>query len=166
METKEVKLCDALEEWRIAKTVEEYGKACMMDYGPSVVLPTAVLDRIVDAAHHLKLRTIDDLRKETRWSSTALYGTEVLAVVNKSIPQPQNVTALARVTVTVPSSCPVSQPQPPHSGGQCHDAVLPQAQASTSSSGVIKTRKSRCSACGLPGHNSKSSLRQLVAHTN
>lgn len=150
MGQKELELCNALEEWRLGKVVEEYGKACAMDYGPGAVLPTALLDQIVDCAHHLKLRTIDDLRKETRWSSTALYGVEVLAVVNKFIPQPQSVVTLTRAPLM---ARPVSQPQP-HPNVQHHNAGL---ASSASSSGVTK----KCSACGLPGHNSKSCFRRL-----
>ena len=96
MEQKKIELCNVLEKWRLGKAVEEYGKACVMDFGPGMVLPTALLDQIVNCTHHLKLQTIDDLCKETRWSGMALYDTEVLAVVNKFIPQPQNIVMLTR----------------------------------------------------------------------
>ncbi|KAF8450850.1 hypothetical protein L210DRAFT_842835, partial [Boletus edulis BED1] len=139
MEAKEVDLCNALEEWRVAKAVNERGEACVMDYGPGFILPTATIDRIVNCAHHSKLRTVDDLRKETRWSGVALYGTEVLAIVNIFIPQQTNTPALVRAPL-LPR--PVLQP--------CVQSTdLLPAPASTSG-----TKKNKCSACGLPGHNS------------
>lgn len=61
MEQKELDLCNALEDWRVMKAVEERGKACTMDYGPGFILPTMTIDGIVDSAHHLKLRTVEDL---------------------------------------------------------------------------------------------------------
>ena len=149
MEQKEQDLCIVLEEWRLAKATEEYGKACVMDYGPGFILPTSVLDRIVDSAHHLKLRTIDDLRKETRWSSMALYGTEVLVIVNKFIAQPQNPPTAALTTTRAPLTIyATSRPrplQPPND----HNTSL-QVSVPESSSAIRK-----CSACGLPGHTSK-----------
>ena len=55
MEQKELDLCNALEDWRVMKAVEERGEACTMDYRPGFILPTMTIDRIVDSAHHLKL---------------------------------------------------------------------------------------------------------------
>ncbi|KAF8546528.1 hypothetical protein OG21DRAFT_1426780, partial [Imleria badia] len=65
MEQKELDLCDALEDWRVAKAVEERGEACTMDYRPGFILLTTTIDQIVDSTYYLKLRTVEDLRKET-----------------------------------------------------------------------------------------------------
>ena len=98
IEQKEQDLCIMLKEWRLAKTTEEYGKACIMDYSPGFILLTSVLDHIVNSTYHLKLQTINDLHKETLWSSMALYGTEVLVIINKFIAQPQNPPTAALTT--------------------------------------------------------------------
>ena len=145
MEKKELDLCDALEDWREAKAVSERGAAYMMDYGAGFILPTTTLDRIVDCAHQLKLRTTDDLRRETCWSGAALYGEEVLAIVNRLIPQPSNLPLL--IQTPLPSPWPVSRP---HSQSRVQSTSHPQTPP-TSASGV---KKNKCSACGLPGHNS------------
>ena len=47
MEQKELNLCDALEDWREGKAVEERGKACAMNYGPGFILPTTQLTRLL-----------------------------------------------------------------------------------------------------------------------
>ncbi|KAG1724446.1 uncharacterized protein EDB91DRAFT_1062838, partial [Suillus paluster] len=65
MGPQEYKLCEALEDWRDQKTVEIYGRSPLIDLGPTVVMGDSVLDRIIDCAHHEKIRVIQDLHKET-----------------------------------------------------------------------------------------------------
>ncbi|KAI5996090.1 hypothetical protein EDC04DRAFT_2909964 [Pisolithus marmoratus] len=55
MDEREVALCDALEDWREAKVVTKLGSAHVMDIGPGFILPSPMIDHIVDSAHHLKL---------------------------------------------------------------------------------------------------------------
>ncbi|KAI5993423.1 hypothetical protein EDD15DRAFT_2166922, partial [Pisolithus albus] len=136
MGTRELALLDALEDWRVAKAVTKLGAARVNDYGPSFILPSPTVDRIVDSAHHLKLRTIDDLRRETRWSGVGLYGAEILAIVDRIIPQPHDRPALTRMPA---SACPALQSR---SGIQ-----LPDGSAISSISDI---KRNKCSACGLP----------------
>jgi hypothetical protein len=68
MGPQEHKLCEALEDWRDHKTVEIYGCSHLIDLGPTVVMGDTVLDRIIDCAHHEKIKVIQDLHKETHWS--------------------------------------------------------------------------------------------------
>jgi hypothetical protein len=143
MEKKEFDLCDALEDWRETKVVSERGAACVMDYGPGFILLTTTLDRIVDCAHQLKLRTMVDLLRETHWSGVALYGEEVLAIVIRFIPPPSNLPLLTQAPLL---SWPALQPYSPSQG---------QSTARTALVSTLGARKNKCSACGLPGHNSK-----------
>ncbi|KAI5996710.1 hypothetical protein EDD15DRAFT_2124799, partial [Pisolithus albus] len=142
MDERELALCDALEDWREAKAVAKLGSVRVMDFGAGFILPSPMIDRIIDSAHHLKLRMIDDLRKETHWSGVGLYGTEVLSIVHRIIPQPSDMPALTRMPV---SARPALQPRP--------QVQSPPIVASAFTSEV---RKNRCSACGLSGHNRRS----------
>ncbi|KAI5986455.1 hypothetical protein EDC04DRAFT_2553148, partial [Pisolithus marmoratus] len=139
MDERELALCDTLEDWREAKAVAKLGSACIMDFGAGFILPSPMIDHIIDSAHHLKLQTINDLRKETHWLGVGLYGTEVLAIVHQIIPQPSDMPALIRMPIP---ACSALQPHP--------QVQSPAVVASTFTSEV---RKSRCSACGLSGHN-------------
>lgn len=77
------KLRVALSDWREMKTAEIYGWPSLNDQGPSLVMPNYVLNRVVDCAHHHKLQTIQDLRKETTWSDVDRFGEEVLAIIQR-----------------------------------------------------------------------------------
>ncbi|KAI6035835.1 hypothetical protein EDC04DRAFT_2604828 [Pisolithus marmoratus] len=109
MDEREVALCDALEDWREAKVVTKLGSAHVMDISPGFILPSPMIDHIIDSAHHLKLQTINDLQKETHWSGAGLYGAEVLAIIHCIIPQPSDMPALMRMHVP---ACPALQPHP------------------------------------------------------
>ena len=50
----------ALDDWRVEKTKEVYGWACLNNYGASLIMPNNTLDRIVDCAHHRKIQTPQD----------------------------------------------------------------------------------------------------------
>jgi hypothetical protein len=56
----------ALETWAKAKVKELYGEFNLENFGPSLVLPFGILNRIVDCAHYSKIKLIEDLEKQTR----------------------------------------------------------------------------------------------------
>ncbi|KAG2743437.1 hypothetical protein P692DRAFT_201723562 [Suillus brevipes Sb2] len=138
MGPKEHELCDSLEDWREAATRRIYGDSHLNDYGPSLVMPDSVLDRIVGCAHYQKIVTIDDLRKETRWSGVDQFGGDVIAVIHSIIP--------------------VSVPVPVFTSNPLQPALPRQSVNNTSSNTQANRKQSRCSACNLEGHNSKSTL--------
>ncbi|KAI6012051.1 hypothetical protein EDC04DRAFT_2609619 [Pisolithus marmoratus] len=107
MDKRELALCDALEDWREAKAVTKLGSARIMDFSTGFILPSPMIDCIVNSAHHLKLWVIDNLWKETHWLGVGLYGTEVLAIVHCIIPQPSDMPVLMRTPVP---ACPALQP--------------------------------------------------------
>ncbi|KIJ18399.1 hypothetical protein PAXINDRAFT_71362 [Paxillus involutus ATCC 200175] len=124
----------AAEDWREEKTKQMHGESHLTDLGPGLVMPNTVLDRIVACAHHCKIKTTDDLCKETHWSSTDCFGTEVVALVHHIIlvPMPQ------AVLTTVPLQ---SRPVP-----SSNSAIIGSTRAH-------QLQKNKCGACGLEGHN-------------
>ncbi|KAG2093560.1 hypothetical protein BD769DRAFT_1370648 [Suillus cothurnatus] len=147
MGSKEHELCDVLEDWREAATKRIYGDSNLNDYGPSLVMPNSVLERIVDCAHYKKIVTIDDLRKETQWSGVDQFGSDVITVIHRII--------LVPVPVPVFTSNPL-QPLPHQS---VDNTLNTHAHPLAPSAIMVTNRKqSRCSTCNLEGHNSKSTL--------
>jgi hypothetical protein len=113
MGPQEFELRDALEEWRELMTRRVYGDSTLNDYGPGVTMPDSVLDRIIDCAHQHKISTIDDLRKETKWSAADRFGSDVIAIVQRIIPVPVLLpvfTTATRPRQSLPSTSQSSQP--------------------------------------------------------
>ncbi|KAG1762510.1 P-loop containing nucleoside triphosphate hydrolase protein [Suillus placidus] len=133
MGPREFQLRDALEDWRESVTSRIYGDSTLNDYGPGVTMPDSVLDRIVDCAHHHKVSTTDDLRKETRWSAVDRFGSDVIAIIQRIIPVP----------VLQPVLTTTRRPQP----------NLPSTTQSNLP--LVARKQPRCSACGIEGHTSK-----------
>lgn len=118
----------ALDEWREKTTITLYGHALLQDIGSSLTMPTDILNRIVDCARVFKMKTLDDLRKETKWDGADRWGSDVISIVERLRPQ-----------------------QPPA-------LTTDPAPLSTSTTmNTPATRKSRtqtvCGTCGVPGHN-------------
>ncbi|KIK80902.1 hypothetical protein PAXRUDRAFT_157387, partial [Paxillus rubicundulus Ve08.2h10] len=146
MEPREYELDDALEDWRNQKTKNVYGECHLIDLGPGLVMPDSVLECIVACAHHLKIRIVDDLHHETQWSGTDKFGDEVIVVIHCIIPVLLSTSALT----TTPLQCRLLT---------CRDMVYDTIHLSginnTQSTTTVITKKNKCGACGLEGHNSK-----------
>ncbi|KAG2111454.1 hypothetical protein DEU56DRAFT_749585, partial [Suillus clintonianus] len=72
-----------LDDWRKQKTISTYGGAHLNDLGPSLIMPNATLDRIIDCAHFYKLNSMHDLKKETGWTDADKFGAEVVVLVQR-----------------------------------------------------------------------------------
>ncbi|KAG2139340.1 hypothetical protein DEU56DRAFT_735728 [Suillus clintonianus] len=142
MGPKEYELCEALEDWREEKMAEKYGHSHLIDIDPAIIMADSVLDCLVNCAHHEKIRTIEDLRKETHWSSADKFGSEVLAIIHHIIPV--KVIVRAALTNAPLQRDPLSTTSNPPRAG---NVALPSTV-----SDVKKTN--RCSACQQEGHNS------------
>ncbi|KAI6003799.1 hypothetical protein EDD15DRAFT_2155988 [Pisolithus albus] len=144
----------SLLDWCDEKTAAVYGWACLNDDGP-VIMSDYTLDRIVDCAHHRKIETCQDLKRETGWMDSELYGDEVLSLIRRHAPPLPSVfisTPLGRgatSSITTPTVAPLPQLQLP-------------ATSSIANSGsplpITRKRASRCSACGQEGHNGECNL--------
>ncbi|KAI6004190.1 P-loop containing nucleoside triphosphate hydrolase protein [Pisolithus albus] len=144
---------NALLTWREEKTVAVYGWACLYDNGP-VVMTNSTLDRIIDCAHHHKIQTPQDLKRETVWADSNLYAAEVVSLVQRHaalrtllfISTPLRQDARTTLSIANPITVPVPTPDP----------TMPQLTSSGNSSLPMKRRAAKCSACGQEGHNGSS----------
>lgn len=145
MGSKEYELSEALEEWREMKTCVTYGESHLIDIGPSIVMPDDVLDRIVACGHYRKIKTLNDLRQETHWNRSNQFGSEVIALIHRIVPHP--------VTSAVFTTAPL-QPRSPQTSlslpGTSSNNLTTQCPLSV----THQSRKKKCTACGLEGHNS------------
>ncbi|KAI6106354.1 hypothetical protein EDD16DRAFT_1713589 [Pisolithus croceorrhizus] len=73
---------NALLDWHKEKTATVYGWACLFDNGP-VVMTDLMLNHIVDCAHHQKIQTPQDLKRETMWANSNLYASKVLSLIER-----------------------------------------------------------------------------------
>lgn len=137
-------LKQALHSFRKDATVRKFGLAHLRDFGASAVMPNDVLQRIVDCAHHSKIKMKDDLMKEMKWGGAEEYWEEVISIIASN--NPSNTLGSAS------SSSPSSQ----NAGTPLTDMLLwphnvPGIQ-STSTSGHCTPAKCQCSACGSHTH--------------
>ncbi|KAG1880833.1 hypothetical protein F4604DRAFT_1578316 [Suillus subluteus] len=130
---------DALDDWREQKTISTYGWSHLNDLGPSLVLPNCTLDRIVDCAHHRKINSILDLKKETGWTDSDRFGNEIITLIQRHAPP------IASPFVTMPLSYP--------STGNVPVLATPCPAARTNAP-TLK-HKNKCSACNNEGHNAR-----------
>ncbi|KAI0694634.1 hypothetical protein BC835DRAFT_1306252 [Cytidiella melzeri] len=129
----DMELKESLHQWRTAKTIEKYGHGGLADFGPGVVIPDAMLARIVDCAHHGKIESTEDLVRETKWAGVEVYGDEVLQLIRQVHPParpPAFTTVELRDSRTSDSTPEVT-------------ALAPKAQR-------------KCGACRQTGHTRKS----------
>ena len=81
MSSKDHELACALDDYRVRRTEQKFSRAVLDDLGPSLVLPDGVLQRVVDAARAQKIRTLEDIHRETNWIKVQDYGEDVLKIV-------------------------------------------------------------------------------------
>ncbi|KIK73892.1 hypothetical protein PAXRUDRAFT_177247 [Paxillus rubicundulus Ve08.2h10] len=139
-------LQDALDNWRDAKTIIVYGWARLNDLGPALIMPNSILDCIIDCAHHHKINTIQDLRKETGWTDAELFGEEVIGIIQ-------------RCTAPLPLPL-ISTPLRPSTFSTINTSTLSLLNTSSlnsissPSSVAPKHHAIKCGACRKEGHNS------------
>ncbi|KAK7015396.1 P-loop containing nucleoside triphosphate hydrolase protein, partial [Favolaschia claudopus] len=125
-EARDMKLRNALHEFRRDATRRKFSRAVLKNSGPGVVMSNEVLQRIVDCAHWYKIQTLEHLEKETRWAGAAEFGADVLALIDMYSPRP------------VP-------PEPESTPLATHDS-------NGASSSVRTLRSRKCSKCGALDH--------------
>jgi len=135
-------LVNALSDWRETKTANVYGWPSLNDLGPSLVMPNAILDRIVDCAHHHKILNMQDLRREMGWSDAERFGDEVLAVIM------QYAAPLAPPFILTPLRPIVSS-----SNTASLSTQRPESPSHPGPLAGQPKRQIRCGACGQGGHN-------------
>ncbi|KAI0337895.1 P-loop containing nucleoside triphosphate hydrolase protein, partial [Trametopsis cervina] len=130
---QDMDLRDVLDDWRIEKTIAQFGEGTYEDRGPGLVMPDETLRRIVDCVHHHKINSGEDIRRETKWGRADQYGAELVMLIRELYPvvdvQPRaamSTAPLLRGTTTVVA------------------AVTKAARIMT------------CGACGKEGHTKRS----------
>lgn len=122
--------------WRVAEAIARYSEAHLLSLGPALVMSDRLLDRIVHGAHDGKIKTVGELRKETRWEEVDEYGEAIINILCRHLPQAAIIDARTpfndrtALTINVPDAVP--------------------SAISASRSGQVQ----RCSLCGQAGHNS------------
>ncbi|KAI6111299.1 hypothetical protein F5141DRAFT_1063610 [Pisolithus sp. B1] len=74
-------LQNTLDEWREQTMLAVYGWHHLNDIGLSIVMCNAMLECIVNCAHHHKISSIQDLRREMTWPDVDQHGGEVLSLI-------------------------------------------------------------------------------------
>jgi hypothetical protein len=141
-QASDLDLQDVLDDWREQKTISTYGWSHLSDLGPSLVLPNCMLDRIIDCAHHHKINSILDLKKETGWMDSDRFGNEIITLIQRHAP---------------PTTSPfVTTPLRHPSTGSVPVLATPCPTARTNAPNL--KHKNKCSACNNEGHNGKFSV--------
>ena len=131
MTSQDMNLHNALHEFHKEKTIEKFGRACLRDTGPGIIMADDVLFRILDCAHFTVIETTEQLAKETRWSRVSEYGDQIVEIILHHCPKPVPPAVTPLCAADVNNLAPAAQ-------------VLPKP---------IAVR--RCGACQLAGHISK-----------
>ena len=139
-------LKQALHLFRKDAAVHKFGPAHLTDFGASAVMPNNVLQRIVDCVHHSKIKTKDDLVKETKWGGAEEYWEEVISLITVSNKSPD--IRLAPSSSLLPCQNTGSAPLTdmllrPHNTPGALSASTP---------GHRTPAKRQCSACGSHTH--------------
>ncbi|KAI6114445.1 hypothetical protein F5141DRAFT_1001899 [Pisolithus sp. B1] len=113
---------NSLLDWWEEKTSTVYGWVCLNNNGP-VIMSNSTLDCIIDCAHHHKIETCQDLKREM---DSDVYGDEVLTLIQRHVPP------LPSVFISTPLSCSTTS-------SITTPTVIPLPQM--------------CSACSQEGHN-------------
>jgi len=143
-------LIDALEDWREMKTTVVHGWTSLRDLGPSLIMTNATLEWIVDCAHHHKILSVQDMRRETGWPGADQFGLEIIAIIQKHaapLPSPF-VSSLLRPAITTAPDATRSHLTAPSLATNSSPCQLQMP-------GLPTRHRSKCSACGQEGHNCK-----------
>ncbi|KAF9005032.1 hypothetical protein BDQ17DRAFT_1325209 [Cyathus striatus] len=72
-EINDRKLQQELEYWHKNKTIEVFGCSILVDMGPSLAMPSEVLDHIAECVHLKVIKNVNQLICETCWADAEEY---------------------------------------------------------------------------------------------
>ncbi|KAF8986462.1 hypothetical protein BDQ17DRAFT_1259652, partial [Cyathus striatus] len=130
------KLQQELEHWHKNKTIEVFGCSILVDMGPSLAMPSEVLDHIVECIHLKVIKNVNQLICEICWADAEEYGESIIAIIQTARPDIFSVTEQAPPLMSVPL------PQPLWS-------TTPNSQVDST---VKHSNTWKCSHCGECGH--------------
>lgn len=138
-----------LETWRADEMKRQYGQAWLRCMGPGLVMGTTVRDRIVDCAHFNKIRSVVDLKRETKWDLASTYGEAILDIIYSHYPPTVPLPLVIDLVNTTSDSS-----QPIHNMPQAGPSGVSMV-ISTNPSSSRRRSEARCSLCQQTGHNCK-----------
>ena len=139
---QDMELQDALHTFRKETGIMKFSLPYFTSHGASIVMSQRVLQRIVDCAHTGKIRTKDDLSRETRWGGTEEHSDIILNLISTHHPPPPSAAAPAPSTNTLVD-------------------INTNQTATPVSHSVRILAKRQCKACGSHEHICKSLLLRL-----
>jgi hypothetical protein len=97
-ERHDMELRAALDNFRRQETIRKFGLSRLKNSGPGLIMPNAILKRIVDCAHAMKINSKEDLQLETQWSRANIYSEEILTLIKIHHAPPEPVPASTSCT--------------------------------------------------------------------
>ncbi|KIK26864.1 hypothetical protein PISMIDRAFT_94194 [Pisolithus microcarpus 441] len=140
------KLEEALLDWHEDKMVAVYGWACLYDHG-AVIMTSTMLNCIVNCAHHQKILTCQDLKRETRWMNSNWFGDEIVNIIQQHAAVGREASLLGELGAAIDNELAAGPLL------SLHFTTI--FLASGDSLNVPSKCRSRCSACGQEGHNAR-----------
>ncbi|KAI0310543.1 hypothetical protein OF83DRAFT_1028360, partial [Amylostereum chailletii] len=70
-----------LREWRQTTAMDVYSRATYKKHGPPLLLSNHNLARIIVCAQANKIKTLEDIKRETLWDKVDAHGAAVLAII-------------------------------------------------------------------------------------
>ncbi|KIK90837.1 hypothetical protein PAXRUDRAFT_151046, partial [Paxillus rubicundulus Ve08.2h10] len=129
-------------------TASVYGWHHLNNMGPYILMCSAIIKCIVNCAHHHKIASVQELKRETGWSDADQFSGEVITLVQRyaaPLATPFMSTRLRLITSSTINATQALQVP----------LLLNTTQAGPSNVNVLGTkRKIGCGACGEEGHNS------------
>lgn len=139
----------ALEDWRDGEALAVHGDAHFRMMGGSLVLPNAMVKRIVDFAHIGKIRSAEDVIREVTWRHATKYAATVYTIVEAHLgdwpdlpPETQDENGSA-----------LREEPPKKTKGKTKKTKKTKPPAAVTSNEPTTGKK--CGRCGLRGHISE-----------
>lgn len=103
----------ALKSWRKITAHVKFGSTTVHTHSIQILMHDKIIQRIVDCARIDRIRTVEDLAKETRWTSERIkdYGVEILSIIQQHSPPPPAAEPAPSATSTIPAMPALANPQ-------------------------------------------------------
>ncbi|KIL55155.1 hypothetical protein M378DRAFT_91347 [Amanita muscaria Koide BX008] len=109
-ERKDAALRLDLEVWRRDQAMKEFGKGHARNLGPSIIMGLSTRERIVHCARYAKIKTANQLERETKWMRAKEFGPEIVQIIDKHYPANPLPTVIERIMpLTYQNTQPASQ---------------------------------------------------------
>lgn len=66
---------------------KEAGKGAHLLYGAGRIMSIDIIEQLVRCAHFAKIRSVEDLKRETKWSRVEKHGPMIMAILREHFPE-------------------------------------------------------------------------------